>query len=444
MTVGHDAHGPRHSDPRYVALQAERERHARAAARGTSVWSADQDAAFPREPLRIPELLLGALLAMEAFGVPLGPVALPLNEAGMLLLLALALCRRSRRDVSALGLTAVLAAAVLLFLAIVSVSQGIPDLEWLRRWVRMAALVGLVGCIAGGRLSPRSLAVGLGAAMALNVPLFYAGLVPAPYGSFLTGVLADKNVAGLYYAAMPVLALALVRTRRWKLILLVAAAVCVVLTGSRTSMAGFACAVLWLWLTPRMGAGLRLVLLAVLAWAVAFAEENLARIAFFADRTGTDWLRSNIQAETAVRVAETPWYGRGLTTAYVDFGGATWHYHNSYAGLYTEGGVVLLLAVLGAYAFFGLRLFSARLRTPSRVAVEAAAVVVFVSATQLGEVFITIPSMLVVAAGVTLWLDERDAPLESEVLERRRRRVLAAARRGQHAPSSGGHAVPDL
>ena len=68
-------------------------------------------------------------------------------------------CRRSRRDVSALGLTAVLAAAVLLFLAIVSVSQGIPDLEWLRRWVRMAALVGLVGCIAGGRLSLRSLAV---------------------------------------------------------------------------------------------------------------------------------------------------------------------------------------------------------------------------------------------------------------------------------------------
>lgn len=71
-----------------------------------------------------------------------------------------------------------------------------------------------------------------------------AGLVPAPYGSFLTVVLADKNVAGLYYAAMPVLALALVRTRRWKLILLVAAAVCVFLTGSRTSMAGFACAVL--------------------------------------------------------------------------------------------------------------------------------------------------------------------------------------------------------
>ena len=80
-----------------------------AAARGTSVWSADQDAAVPREPLRIPELLLGALLAMEAFSVPLGPVALPLNEAGMLLLLALALLlgtvslRQQRAQAQALG-----------------------------------------------------------------------------------------------------------------------------------------------------------------------------------------------------------------------------------------------------------------------------------------------------------------------------------------------------
>lgn len=120
----------------------------------------------------------------------------------------------------------------------------------------------------------------------------------------------------------------------------------------------------------------------------------------------------------------------------------TWLYHDSYAGLFTEGGVVLLVAVLGAYAFFGLRLFSTRLRTPSRVAVEAAAAVVFVTATQLGEVFITIPGMLIVAAGVSLWLRERDAPLESEVRERRRRQVLAAARRGSTPESSADLAAP--
>lgn len=172
MTASQQARGPLESDPRYRALRLEREARSRAAARGTSAWSTDTSPGVARESLRIPELLLGALLTLEAFSVRLGPVAVPLNEAAMLLLLFLALCRRSRRDASDLGLAAVLAGAVLVFLAGVSLVQGIPDLEWLRRWVRIAALIGLVGCIAGGRLSLRSVFAGLLAAMAVNVPLF--------------------------------------------------------------------------------------------------------------------------------------------------------------------------------------------------------------------------------------------------------------------------------
>ena len=311
MAVRHQTRGPVDTDPRYRALLEARAAQERQAARGTAAWSRDDVTGLPREPLRIPELVLGALLAMEAFGVRLGPLGVPLNEAAMLLLLFLALCRRSRRDTSALGLSAVLAGAVMVFLAVVSVNQGIPDMEWLRRWVRIAALVGLVGCIAGGRLDLRSVLTGLLAAMAANVPLFYAGVVPAPYGSFLTGFLADKNVAGLYYAAMPVLALAVVRSRRWKLAILLAAAVCLFLTGSRTSMAGFGVALVWLAVTPRLAAGLRVVLLVVLGWAVGFAEENLSRLEVFGDRTGTDWLRGTIQAATEAKAATTPWHGRG-------------------------------------------------------------------------------------------------------------------------------------
>ena len=194
--------------------------------------------------------------------------------------------------------------AVGVFLAVVSVAHGIPDLEWIRRLVRLGALAALIGCIAGRRLDLRSVLWGLLAAMAVNVPLFYAGVVPAPYGSYLTGFLGDKNVAGLYYAAMPVLAVAFVRSPQRRVMVLAAAAPCVFLTGSRTSMAGFACAVLWMWLTPRLGPVFRILILAAMGWAVTFAEENLAQLSVFGDRTGTDQLRSWIQDATAVKAAE--------------------------------------------------------------------------------------------------------------------------------------------
>lgn len=344
--------------------------------------------------------------------------------------MGLAILRRSARDTSRLGVTALLAGGVLLYLAGLSLAQGIPDADWLRRLVRMAALTALAGCFAGRRLDLRSVLLGLLTAMAVNVPLFYAGLVPAPYGRFLTGFLADKNVAGLYYAAIPVLALPYIRTPQRRLLLLGVAAVCLFLTGSRTSRAAFACAVVWVWLTPPLGPVLRIGLLVALGWAVAYAEENLARVGVFADRGGTDWFRGRIQDATALKVERTPWTGRGLTEAHVTLGddGGTWLFHNSYAGLYVEGGVILLGGMLLAYAVYGLRLASRRLRTPPRVAVEAAVVVVLVTATQLGEVFVTIPSMLILAAGVGLALTEAEAPAEVQITDRRREQILEHSR----------------
>lgn len=429
MAVQHHSAGPLETDPRLAAVYAARAEQARRTARGTSAWTREDDEhALERVPLRIPELLLGALLAMEVFAIPVGGTRIPLNELAMMLLLLLALCRRATRDASALGVAALAAGAVALFLAVVSVSVGIEDLAWMRRLVRISALAVLVGCFAARRLDLRSVLWGLLAAMAVNVPLFYAGVVPAPYGSYLTGFLGDKNVAGLYYAAMPVLAVAFVRSPQRRVMVLAAAAPCVFLTGSRTSMAGFACAVLWMWLTPRLGPVFRILILAAMGWAVTFAEENLAQLSVFGDRTGTDQLRSWIQDATAVKAAETPWFGRGLTEAYVTIDDATWHYHNSYAGLFTEGGYVLVIAVLAAYLYFGLRVFTTRLRTPSRVAVEAATAVIFVTAAQLGEVFLTIPGMLILATGASLALQEKDAPLETEVTERQRAKVLHDAR----------------
>lgn len=430
MSVQHRGGGPIPMDPRLQEVYEARAEQARHTARGTSAWIRDDGTAeeLGTGALRIPELILGFGLALDVFAVSAGGVRLPVSELSMIGLLLLALCRRSTRDVSDLGVLALTASAVGVFLAVVSVGQGIPDFEWIRRFVRIGALAALIGCIAGRRLDLRSVMAGLLTAMAINVPLFYAGLVPAPYGSYLTGFLGDKNVAGLSYAAMPILALAFLRSPKLKVLLIVAAAVCVFLTGSRTSLAGLVCAVVWVVATPRLGPVFRVGLLGIMAWMVSFAEENLAQLSVFGDRTGTDLLRSRIQAAAALKTAESPWHGRGLTEAYATIDDSVWLYHNSYAGLLTEGGYVLLVAVLGAYLVFGLRLFTVRLRTPSRVAVEAATAVIFVTAAQLGEVFLTIPGMLILATGVTLALEEKDAPLETEVTERERERILHEAR----------------
>lgn len=431
MALDQHRAGPLADDPRYRAVLEERARAEQATARGVSALT---PAVSPdRAPLRLPELVIGFLLAMEVFPLPIGPFDVPLNEAAMLLLLGLAVCRRATRDTSRLGVAVLLAILVGAHLAGLSLAHGIPDLDWIRRLVRMTALALLVVGFAGRRVDLRSTLVGLLAAMAVNVPLFYAGVLPRPYQDFLTGFLGDKNVAGLYYAALPVLALTFVRSPRRRLLLLAAASVCLFLTGSRTSMAAFACAVVWVWLTPRMGPLLRVLLLVLLGWAVSYAEDNLARIGVFSDREGTDWFRSQIQAATAAKVDATPWTGRGLTEASVDLDSGTFLFHNSYAALYVEGGVLLTLLVLTAYAVYGLRLFTPRLRTPPRVAVEAAAVVILVTSLQLGEVFITIPSMLVLAAGVGLALSEAELPPEEQVRERDRERILQQAR-ARHAP----------
>lgn len=416
------------NDPRWAAVQARRAEERQGRDLGQMPWERT-----PPGPLQgsarlgALDLLLGAGLVVT-LGLPLpGPVGLPTGEAVAVLLVMLAFLRRPKRDASVLGAATLVTVLVLVFLAITSVYNGIGDYDWVRRLVRITALSMLVGACASERVEVRALIWGAAAALAVNVPLFYLGLVPAPYGEYLTGLVDDKNVSGLFYAAVPVLLVATLRSPKAKAAVLAAGAVPLFLTGSRTSMAAYVCAVVWMLVTPHLGWFWRVCVLGLMAWTVSYAEENLARIGIFADRTGTDWLRSTIHEATQVKVAETPWYGQGLTEAFVTFDRQRWFFHDSYAGLWTEGGLVFTVAVLSAYLVFGLRLFNTQVRTPSRIAVEAATMVIFVTAQQLGEVFISITGMLVLAAGAVLYVEEKKAP-EAEAIELRHRdRVLHSA-----------------
>ena len=168
-------------------------------------------------------------------------------------------------------------------------------------------------------------------------------------------------------------------------------------------------------------------------WFVSWAEENLADLGIFGDRTGTDWFRAEIQQASAEKVADTSFFGQGLSTAFVDLDHVSMFFHNSYLGLLVEGGWPFLVVVVGAYLWLCLRPFARTHRSPSRVAVEAAALIILVASLQLGEVFITIFGAIVLGCGLLLSAQEGEedhgAPAKDRAHRRKLERIIERSRR---------------
>lgn len=395
---------------------------------GQAAWTRS-----PENPLvtsaspRLLEAVLGMGLIVESVAVP--GLGVPVPEVCVGLLLLLASFRPPRRDLSRFAPLALVGLVLVAYLVLVTVRH---DLDPTRRAVRILLLMLLVYAVASERIDLKGVLYGMAAGGLINVPLFYAGVAPDTYGGYLTGYLADKNVSGLFYALTPLLLVATLQRIRTKLLVLGLGFVLVFLTGSRTSLAALGCATVWIFLSPYLGRVLRLVLLSGMAWFVAWAEAYLADAEVFGDRSGTDWFRERIHDASAVKVAESGVFGQGLSTAWVQLENVTMFFHNSYWGLLVEGGWPFLVIVVGAYSLFSLRPFALTRRSPSRVAIEAATVVILVASTQLGEVFITIYGALVLGAGLLLTAQEDEERSELTAAERARKRrtdrVLHAAR----------------
>ncbi|MHA6523083.1 O-antigen ligase family protein [Tessaracoccus sp. G1721] len=278
-------------------------------------------------------------------------------------------------------------AGLLVYLVIVSQDAGV---DWQQRVLRMFILGILIWVLVQGRFDAFSAIAGLVLGLGINAAAYYAGLTTDNYPPFLTGWLGDKNVAGMWYATVGVLGLMLLSRHRWTIPWLVVSGGFLFLTGSRTSMSALLVGLVWFWARNRLAMPLRLALAGGLIAALAFAEQNFARMGLFADRAGTDLLRGRIEAATALKVEQTPWYGRGLTEAWVNLGQTElFWFHNSYAALYVEGGVVLLTFALVVWGVVAGGLFSTEKMTRETRAAEAALVVLLVCAWQLGEVFFT-------------------------------------------------------
>lgn len=356
--------------------------------------------------LQLPEFFCGVLMAF--LGVLTPGLPLPLTYAAIALVLLLAFTRRpTYRMPHGLQLWTLLLVLGLLFsLAVAVFGPYAASAQWPSRIGRITVVVILAFVMATGRVCYTSLVKGFIFMLALNVPLFYAGLVQDNYGGYLTGILNDKNQAGLNYALCGILILIVYKNKyvRWGLFILFAT--CLWLTGSRTSLAAYATALIWITISGRLNIFFKLVLAGGLGFAVWYVEQNLAQAGAFSDRTGTDELRQRIDDATYSMVQHTPWFGRGLGHGTVFVENRTFFFHNNYWGLYIEGGWPLAIIAVAFTVWVGTRIFAHVKFDERRIIAQGATLAMLVCAWKLGDVFFTATWALVMAVGIRSFIDE--------------------------------------
>jgi len=358
------------------------------------------------EPTRFADFVLGAV-ALFAVPIPRAPGGFLVGQVALAALIALSITRRPSRSLAGLKWLPWAAVAMLGYLVLISISG--PDLSlfgWPKRALRLVLVVTALLVVVSGRIHYPSIVRGMAVGLLGNAVLFFAGVAPAPYGRLLSGYLLDKNQAGLAYTVVGVLLLGLVSDRRRQVAIVVATSALVWATGSRTSLAALACALVWYALRPRLNVAGRLLLAAAFAVALPFVQEKYGQAGEFADRVGTDWFRARIDAASSAKLDQAPWHGQGLGEAWVNLpDGSTYFFHNSYWAVLIEGGWVYLLATLVLTVWFCMR----PLRSgppPSLVARsgEAANLAVLICALRLGEVFGATTASIALAAGLIGYL----------------------------------------
>jgi O-antigen ligase len=358
------------------------------------------------EPTRFAEFALGAV-ALFAVPVPRAPGGFLVGQVALAALIALSITRRPSRSLAGLKWLPWAAVAMIGYLVLIS-TLG-PDLSlfgWPKRALRLALVLTALLVVVTGRIHYPSIVRGMAVGLLGNAVLFYAGVAPAPYGRLLSGYLLDKNQAGLAYTVVGILLLGLTADRRRQVAVVVATSALVWVTGSRTSLAALACALVWFALRPRLNVVGRLLLAATFAVALPFVQERYGQAGEFADRVGTDWFRARIDAASAAKLDQAPWHGQGLGEAWVNLpDGATYFFHNSYWAVLIEGGWVYLLATLVLTVWFCMRPLRAG-PPPSLLARsgEAANLAVLICALRLGEVFGATTASIAIAAGLIGYL----------------------------------------
>lgn len=369
-----------------------------------------------REPSRAVDFALG-MVVLVASQVPGLPGSISFGLVALAGLVAIGLTRRPTRALTGLGWMPGVAAVLLAYLVLVSISG--PDLSlfgWPKRAMRLVLVLVALHFLVTGRIHYPSVVRGAAVGLLGNAVLFFAGVAPAPYGTLLSGYLLDKNQAGLSYAIVGILLLGLTESTRHRVVIALGATALVWTTGSRTSLAALACAFAWFVLRPRVGVAARAALATVIVVTLPFVQERYGQVGRFADRVGTDIFRARIDEASRFKLDGAPVTGQGLGEAWIRFAdGATYFFHNSYWSVLVEGGWVYLAVVVVTTVWLAIRpLRQGPPPSPIALSAEAANIAVLICALRLGEVFGATTAIIALAAGFIGYLQaeslRRDAP----------------------------------
>lgn len=365
--------------------------------------------------IRMPEFIMAFLLL---FGDAVPGVGLPFNQVIILLLALYGLTRKPTFDVSHFsGLRAIMFVAMG-YLALVSINgvHSEDASDWTRRLLRLVAATVLIWAIAAGRLHIRSIVLGYSSAILFNAVGYFAGFAPSTgYVGYLTGWLGDKNFSGLVYCLFGLLILSFARNKIEVIGAIVVFSGLLWATGSRTSMAAYAAGLIWVLVAHRMKSAGRIALGVVLYWLIDILTSDYAQSGAFADRTGTDALRSLIDHASEIKVQASGFFGQGLGEAYVYLahtGSKTWYFHNSYWSALVEGGWPWMILVVTITMLFIVNIFSGKKTLPPKFyVVQGAGVAIMICASRLGEVFYTWPWAIACGLALRVLLLEREQRL---------------------------------
>lgn len=354
--------------------------------------------------IRMPEFIMAFLLL---FGNAVPGIGLPFNQLVILVLAVYGLTRKATFDVSRYATLRTIMFIAMGYLALVSVNgvHSEDASDWTRRLLRLVTATILIWVIADGRLHVRSIVLGYSVAIIFNAIAYFAGFAPVTgYYGYLTGWLGDKNFSGLVYCLFGLMILSFARNKIEVILAIVVFSGLLWATGSRTSIAAYVAGLIWVFVAHRLKSAGRIVLGVALYWMIDILTSDYAQSGVFADRTGTDALRSLIDQATEVKVHDTGFFGQGLGEAYVYLthtGSKTWFFHNSYWSALVEGGWLWMILVVAVTVLYIVNVFSGKKTLPAKFyVVQGAGVAIMICASRLGEVFYTWP--WAVACGLAL------------------------------------------